>query len=459
MAIIAQKNIYSWQQIEESPDLIRLKMVLEVLPDEKLMRTLESERKGRRDDYPIRAVWNSILAGIVFQHPSIESLRRELLRNAELRELCGFGQLFNKNEKKIIFNEQQDTKSKKKKTSVPPKDVYSRFLQKLMTHQDKIDAMFNELVEMLRKLLPDFGKRLAIDSKALKTHHYRTDNDADKGVKKYVCEKKDGTTYEKIKSWFGYKLHLIVDADYELPVAYMITKASKSDSPTLLPMTEKLSEKHPKLIKRTEYMSSDKGYDSEKNCRELYDKYGIKPIGDIRNMWRDDPNELRPLYPDKCDNIYYDARGSVYCYCGLGTDREDFAQMAFDGFEKDRLSLKYRCPAKAYGLTCHRVNECNEGKHTEYGRIVRIKLDENRRLFTPVARGTYKWKREYNKRNSVERVNGRIDESFGFEKHFIWGLDKMNQRMGLAMIVMLAMAVAQARRNKMNLLRSLVKVA
>ena len=46
------------------------------------MQTLEAGREGRRDDYPIRAVWNSVLKGIVFQHESVESLRRELHRNA-----------------------------------------------------------------------------------------------------------------------------------------------------------------------------------------------------------------------------------------------------------------------------------------------------------------------------------------------------------------------------------------
>jgi len=33
------------------------------------------------DNYPVRAVWNSILAGIVYQHPSVESLRRDKLRS------------------------------------------------------------------------------------------------------------------------------------------------------------------------------------------------------------------------------------------------------------------------------------------------------------------------------------------------------------------------------------------
>ena len=54
------------------------------------MRVLEEERGKGRDDYPIRAVWNSLLAGIVFQHPTIESLIRELARNGQLRECCGF---------------------------------------------------------------------------------------------------------------------------------------------------------------------------------------------------------------------------------------------------------------------------------------------------------------------------------------------------------------------------------
>ena len=52
--------------------------------------TGEFRWNSKKDDYPIRAVWNSILAGIVYQHVSIESLMRELLRNGELRELCGF---------------------------------------------------------------------------------------------------------------------------------------------------------------------------------------------------------------------------------------------------------------------------------------------------------------------------------------------------------------------------------
>src|SRR5690625_7981618 len=89
MAIIPQMNLFSWEDIEDLGDLRRLKLVIKHLPDEELMTTLEKQRKNGRNDYPVRAIWNTILAGIVFEHNSIESLRRELSRNAQLRYLCG----------------------------------------------------------------------------------------------------------------------------------------------------------------------------------------------------------------------------------------------------------------------------------------------------------------------------------------------------------------------------------
>lgn len=57
-------NLFSWK------DLDRLRLVIEYLPDNKLMEILEIERGNGRADYPIRAVWNTILAGVVFEHDS-----------------------------------------------------------------------------------------------------------------------------------------------------------------------------------------------------------------------------------------------------------------------------------------------------------------------------------------------------------------------------------------------------
>lgn len=55
--------------------------MLQHMPDEELMRELEKDRGHGRDDYPVRGMWNAILAGIVYEHNSVASLIRELSRN------------------------------------------------------------------------------------------------------------------------------------------------------------------------------------------------------------------------------------------------------------------------------------------------------------------------------------------------------------------------------------------
>ena len=162
---------------EELGDLERLRLVLEHMPDEQLMRQLEKERAQGRDDYPVRSVWNSVLAGVVFGHNCIESLRRELKRNGQLRKQCGFSAL-------------------KGVAAVPPEWVYTRFLKSLMRHMGLIEAMFESLVEGLGEALPEFGSVLAVDGKGIDTHARarkqgdvprepdgRRDVDADWGVK------------------------------------------------------------------------------------------------------------------------------------------------------------------------------------------------------------------------------------------------------------------------------------
>src|SRR5512139_2654075 len=90
MAKVMTPYLFRWQEVEARSDLERLRLVLNHIGDEALMRKLEEHRKWGRNEYPIRPVWNSVLAGIVYQHLSVDSLRRELLRNGELRESCGF---------------------------------------------------------------------------------------------------------------------------------------------------------------------------------------------------------------------------------------------------------------------------------------------------------------------------------------------------------------------------------
>jgi hypothetical protein len=140
-------------------------------------------------------------------------------------------------------------------------------------------------------------------------------------------------------------------------------------------------------------------------------------------------------------------------------EADNYTAMAFEGFEADRETLKDRCPAMAKGIECTQADLCNGGCQSPCGRVVRIPLDTNRRTFTPQARDSRTWDREYDHRTAVERVNSRLDVSFGFERHYIRGLAKMKMRVGLALVIMLAMAVGRIRAGQQDRMRSLVRPA
>ena len=441
MAIIAQNDLFGWEEIDELGDLQRLVLALKSLPDEPLMLALERGRGRGRDDYPIRAVWNSMVAGIVLEHSSIQSLRRELQRNAQLRQVCGFD---------VTRGED----------AVPPAHAYTRLLKNLFKHAEQIDAMFDTLVDELRDALPQLGQNLAIDSKAIRTHARRPaqdarekhadgrrDTDADTGVKTYKGRREDGTLWEKTRSWFGYKLHLIVDADYELPLAYEVTRASASDITVAHAMIDDLEESRPEQLETCEHFMGDKAYDDSKLHVRLWRDSQIKPIIPLRDLWQDG-EETKLVSGTR--NVVHNAQGDVLCCCPQ-TGRQ--RAMAFGGFEKDRNALKYRCPAIYHGVTCEGKQKC------PVNNCVRIKLAEDPRIFGPVARTTYQWPHLYKKRTAVERVNSRLDVSFGFERHFIRGQAKMRLRCGLALIVMLAMAAGRIKEKRSDLIRSLVSTA
>jgi hypothetical protein len=89
---------------------------------------------------------------------------------------------------------------------------------------------------------------------------------------------------------------------------------------------------------------------------------------------------------------------------------------------------------------------------------VHIKLDaHDRRIFVPTPHGSPSWQRGYNRRSALERINNRIDRHFGFEQHFIRGIAKVTTRVGLAIAVMMAMALGHIRAGRPEQMRSLVR--
>lgn len=153
----------------------------------------------------------------------------------------------------------------------------------------------------------------------------RRDVDGDWGKKTYRGVREDGSPWEKVTSWFGNRLHLIVDSNYELPVHFSLTKASNSEVKQAHGMIDDLADLHPMLVERCNVLTADRGYDDGKLVAKLWDEHGIKPVIDIRNCWQDqDPTRLLGNYA----NVVHDYKGTIYCHCPeKGIQRE----MAFGG--------------------------------------------------------------------------------------------------------------------------------
>ena len=435
MSMIPQTTLFSWEnEIENLGDNERLVRVLEHLPDEELMRKLEKERGRGRNDYPVRAMWNMVIAMIVFGHGKFANIIREMKRNVQLRYVCGF------------------TNGK-----TPNADNVSRFIKKLMAHEEDLLQIFCSLSDMLYELLPDFGENLAIDGKwvwslanSLSKRFSpdgRSETDAEWGIKEYHYVDKDGVCRSSKKKCFGFKIHVIVDVKYELPVAFFVTKANASEikcAKVFIETMSKESRKH--ILEKCRVFTADKGYDDEMLISMLT-KNGIKAVIDKRTMWKEDEEkEVTGI----CGCHYYDEHGNVYCY---SQDMGERHRMIPIGYDSDRDAQRFKCPVSHYGGTCTESETCTLPK------TIRVPLETDRRIFTQIGRTTYKWDRLYATRTAVERVNSRLDVSFGFEIRRVRGIKKMNLMSVLAFSVMNALAVSSIAAKKPRLMRSLVRAA
>ena len=416
MNIIPQISMFGDNEFEDFGDLERLQAVLSALPDEKLIRALYRIRGQGRNDWPCEAMWNTFVASFLFEHPSVEALLRELRRNKQLRDICGI---------KPITRVQADRTIKV--YVAPSESAYSKFLKNLIACKEELKEMFDSLVRYMYEHLDGFGEDLMVDGKAIqsfatklskqKADDHRGEHDADWCKKTYTVSGKNGETKTKEVKWFGFRLHLIADANYELPVAFTVTKASNSEKTETKKQLEEMKQEHPERLEKCKHFMGDKGYDSSKLIKMLEDN-DIIPIIDIRNCWKGEDSTRQ--YRDT--DLVYDYQGNVWYVKDDGNQEK----LLYRGYDKGTDSLRY-------GFHPRMKNK----------RIFRIKCDEDRRIFTPIARDSKKWKRLYNKRSGIERMNGRIDRDYKFEKHTIRGLAKMDMFITVTLIVYLGMAKAK----------------
>ena len=425
-----QQELFTWQAVEASEDLKILQHVVELFADSPLIDKLEEKRAGRQNRYPVRPMFNTVIARFVLGHVSDAAMIRELRRNAELRQLLGFDPLMGSD-------------------AAPSTDAFSRFRINLADYVDGLEAVFTSITSELIAELPTMGTNVAVDGKAV--HSFmKSDKEAGVGTKKTTDENET-----VLYTWHGWKIHALCDADLEIPIAFEVTKAKRNDCPELMPLVKKAFRHHPTLIGHMEVLCGDKGYDDGTVKKLLLDKYNIDAIIPSRDLAQ---GEMKALDEKVHDTIYVSPTGEVCCKIDpFHKDEEKkYCPMEFKGYEKDRQTLKFRCPAAAFGCECKNKQACkSKAKNQGHGRTIRVPLEKDPRLFTSTYQHGRKFEKAYRKRTSIERLFYRLDHMFGLEVPMrCKGLKNAKMHITLAFIAMSATALSWIKMEREEMIRS-----
>lgn len=413
MRIQSTKPLFAWDCLEDSPTLQTIQQLRNILPDETLLASLAQARGKGRDDYPLRTLWGVLVLSIALRHPTMEACLGELRRNASLRKLIG------------IESEEK----------VPRKWNLSRFLDMLgqEPHLSRLHQVFDALIQRLGEVVPDLGLDTAGDATGLNARRRRAaPAEQDDGLPQATGGRKEYTDDDgkvtKIVEWFGFKLHLLVDVKHEVSLAYQITDTKAGDGETLPGVLSAAQANLP--ANRMATLAYDKAADTNE-VHELLSKANIKPVIQNRSLWKEEQERMLPGH-DGNSNIVHDEAGTIYCY-----DRESQPlvrhKMSYIGYEPQRETLKYRCPAIHEGWECPMAKICNAGK--SYGLTVRVPRAIDLRRFPALPQTTKKFERLYKGRTAVERVNARLKIFWGADDGNITGSRRFFALLGVVLVV------------------------
>ena len=415
MIVHAAKPLFAWDDLEDSPSLETIKDLLAVLPDAKLLNSLRNARGKGRDDYPVTVLWGVTVLRVVLRHVTTEAVLAELRRNEGLRRLIGIAS----------------------EANVPKPWNMSRFEDVLgqEPHRSLLKGIFNELIARLGDAIPALGIDTAGDATGLSARRKRETaacQESDDGLPQASGGRKeyrdDTGKVTKVVEWFGFKLHLLVDVKHEVVLAYEVTDTKAGDGETLPVVLAQAEANLP--ANRIKTLAYDKAADTEEVHR-LLSRKAIKPLIQIRSLWQGDSERLLPGH-DGTSNVVHDEAGTIYCYDKV-SDPPVRHKMSYIGYEPERETVKYRCPAKHEGWSCPMSAACNAGK--SYGKTVRVPREVDLRRFPALPRGTKKFEQMYKGRTAVERVNARLKIFWGVDDGNVRGSRRFMAQVGVVMAV------------------------
>jgi IS5 family transposase len=288
---------------------------------------------------------------------------------------------------------------------VPSVYACYRFTAKLRAHTDMLEECIAGVLKELKKRNPLLGWDVAIDASDMpayangQRYKYKggperekySDPDATWGHRSAISTRKGG-------GFYGYKLHLAVCAQTDLPLAWKVEAARVSESTTVEPLLDKLKG----LGFSPETCAMDKGYDSGP-VYEACENRGIRPIICLKETARVKRGDHK----------------SPTCEHG---------EWRFGGFDAKRGATQWRCP----------TGECAPKSKW-------IKID---RLHPAIPRETLRWKGLYRGRASVEREFGRLKHEWALAPLRVRGIERVRLHADLTILTKLSCELAKARNSQ-----------
>lgn len=400
-------NEYCQAEFSQSPLVTELEDLFVSIPYKHLLDTIMSERTRAfsplgRPGYLLEPLLKGVLVSYYLGLKSTAHIVRRLQEDTILAVTCGFDP-----------------------RDIPHRSTFSRFKKKLSRYQDLVDQCLNQITSELRALLPGFGDVVAVDSTPVRSHcnpNKQLVSDPEAG---WIA--KGGS--RKGKEWhFGYRLHMVVDTNYELPISKKQTSAKIQDIRMMLPLLRETEENLPWFD--PDVVIADKGYDSGDNYQGVVQEFDASPIIPLAAKSKGEPPEITG------------SSAAPYCPAGLS--------LVYRSWDKNK-GIQYECPERAGKAFCPLLLKC--GLKTVWVRPVH----DYRRFGYQIKRGTEQWKELYHKRVSIERVNSRLKETRRLEAHCFRSFDRINIHTTLSVLVMQAVALAKAKAGQMDEIRVCVR--
>jgi hypothetical protein len=217
----------------------------------------------------------------------------------------------------------------------------------------------------------------------------------------YSASNDEYTDQKSMVFFWGYRLHLIVDAETDNPLTYVLTENNRKDFDVAVPLYCSLAKYYPSLYMSGISQVADKGYHAEKVFKAfnlLFDGTSAIPTN-LRNT------QSQPVVVPYCEaELKMSYQGSWY---------EE---------KQDRFRVKFVCPDKS--------KSC-EFRKTKYGCTKYFQVKES--YPGQVQPFTDKFAKLYSYRQSVERVNAFL-QTVGLERPKCFSIRSIENLIGFALL-------------------------